>query len=465
MKRHNTSSFGWGVAGVSMLTFAVASYSVWHTALLPAKYLWLGLLLAGAVAAALSFVAVWRWPQHALRRGLVLLVALLYLAAGTYTTLVAQTASGFLHATQSAPGDTISYVLVTSAKKPQTTFSELGFMQDDTVTEKAFSAFGFTQQPKRTAAPELTSLLVRVVDHGMPGAVLRSAQLRLVEENNPALYKDIQVVRTISVVQDTTRQTNHIEPGESFVLYISGIDTYGDVSTVSRSDVNILAAINPRTHKIVLVSTPRDYYVQLHGTTGLRDKLTHAGIYGIDMSRTTLEDLYGIAIHHYVRINFTSLTKTIDALDGVDVQSAYDFSAGRYTYSIGSNHLDGDAALAFARERHSFEAGDRVRGQNQQRVIEAIIAKLNNPRNLLSFQQVLGSVEGSFETSIAPKNSASLIRSQLNDMHAWSVQSLSVDGTGDSQPTYSMGSQLLYVMEPDMASLAAAQTALREVLR
>ncbi|MBL8122115.1 LCP family protein [Candidatus Saccharibacteria bacterium] len=450
---------------ILLITFAVASYSVWHTAILPAKYLWLGLLLAGSVAALLSYICLWRWPKHLMRRGFLLLLTLAYLTAGAYTTLLARSAAGFLHASQVSPSDSISYVLVTSAAKPQSDFSEVGFMRDDTLTDKAFGAFMFKPAPMHTAAPELTTLLVRVVDEGMPGAILRSAQLRIVQDNNPSLFSELRVIRTVTVTQQAALQTSQIKPGEPFVLYISGIDTYGDVSTVSRSDVNILAAVNPRTHKIVLVNTPRDYYVQLHGTTGLRDKLTHAGIYGIDMSRQTLEDLYGIPIDHYVRINFTSLTRTIDTLGGVDVQSPYDFSVGSYDYTTGSNHLGGDAALAFARERHSFEEGDRVRGQNQQRVIEAIIAKLNNPRNLLSFQQVLGSVEGSFETSIAPENSASLIRAQLNDMHAWSVQSLSVNGTGDSQPTYSMGDLLLYVMQPNESSIANAQTALREILQ
>ena len=138
---------------------------------------------------------------------------------------------------------------------------------------------------------------------------------------------------------------------ESFNLYISGIDVDGPISTTSRSDVNIIASVNPQEHKILLTSTPRDYYVTIPGVSGeQRDKLTHAGIYGVDKSMETLEKLYGIDITYYVKVNFTSVVAIVDALGGVDVDSPYEFSTSEYHFNQGVNHLDGDMALAFARE-------------------------------------------------------------------------------------------------------------------
>lgn len=252
-----------------------------------------------------------------------------------------------------------------------------------------------------------------------------------------------------------------IDLSKPFVLYISGIDTYGQVSTTSRSDVNILAVVNPKTHRILLINTPRDYYVQLHGTTGVRDKLTHAGIYGIDMSVKTLEDLYGVPINSYLRINFSSLVAIVDSLGGVDVNSDYDFGE----FSQGVNHLDGKQALAFSRERYAFTEGDRTRGQNQQKVIEAIIAKLNNRAMLVHLPRILQTLEGSFETNIPPNEITNTLNRQLNDLRAWQTTSISVDGVGQNAPTYSMGTQLLYVMEPDSQTLDNARHQMDVVLQ
>jgi len=184
-------------------------------------------------------------------------------------------------------------------------------------------------------------------------------------------------------VSKTSTNTNIKKP---YTIYISGIDSYGEVDTVSRSDVNILAVVNPKDNKVLLVNTPRDYYVQLHGTTGVRDKLTHAGIYGIDMSKNTLQDLYGTKVDYTVRINFSSLLKLVDAAGGINVYSDYTFKAGGYSFVQGYNTLDSKQALVFARERYAFADGDRQRGKHQQRVIEALITKLSQPRVLLGYQ-------------------------------------------------------------------------------
>ena len=178
------------------------------------------------------------------------------------------------------------------------------------------------------------------------------------------------------------------------------------------------------------------------------------------MSRQTLEDLYSTQISTYLRVNFDSLVEVIDALGGVDVYSDYDF----LTFHTGYNRVDGKQALTFARERHSFNEGDRQRGKNQQHVIEAIVAKLNNPRNVLNYQAIMKAVKGAVQTNLSEGDLTKLINQQLDTMKAWSTESIAVDGTGAMNATYSMGNQRLYVMIPDQATVDAAKQKIADTL-
>lgn len=246
-------------------------------------------------------------------------------------------------------------------------------------------------------------------------------------------------------------------------LYISGSDTReSTLPERTRSDVNIIASINPETHKILLLSTPRDYYVPLSISGGVPDKLTHAGIYGVDVSMDTLEMLYGIDIPYYFRVNFTGFVDIIDALGGIEVQSDYTFDAGGYHFAQGANQLGGDAALAFCRERYSFAEGDRQRGKNQMAVIRAAIQKAASPAILSEYSSILDSVQNNMETNVPYPLIAGLIREQLENGASWSITTYSVDGTGDTQVPYSMSSSV-YVMVPDTATVDHAKELLAEV--
>ncbi len=235
-----------------------------------------------------------------------------------------------------------------------------------------------------------------------------------------------------------------------FTVYISGIDVDGPITTTSRSDVNIIMAVNPDTHRILLTTTPRDYYVTIPGISGdMRDKLTHAGIYGIRASMATLENVYGIPLDYYVRVNFTSLITIVDALGGVDVYSEYSFSSGPFSFRSGMNHLNGEQALAFSRNRYAFASGDNQRGKNQEAVLTAIINKVTSPEVLLHADELIETAAGCTQTSISMDDISSLVRKQLQEGVRWDVASQAATGTGDSQPTFSMGSQRLYVMWPN----------------
>ena len=270
------------------------------------------------------------------------------------------------------------------------------------------------------------------------------------------------IIGTFTIrVPSSTAAPSQVNANQPFAVYISGIDTYGNISTVSRSDVNILAIVDPAKRHLVLINTPRDYYVQLHGTIGSKDKLTHAGIYGVDMSRQTLEDLYDIDIPYYIRVNFSSLMAIVDTIGGVSVYSDYAFGQ----FHVGRNELNGKQALQFSRERYSFTEGDRQRGRNQQRVIEAIVAKLSSPSVLVNYSSILSTTQSALQTNLPPQLITSLVNTQLASPKQWVTRSISVDGTGSMSPTYSMGAQPLYVMVPNEASLEQARQEAKSLLQ
>lgn len=247
-----------------------------------------------------------------------------------------------------------------------------------------------------------------------------------------------------------------------FTVFISGIDVAGDISTKSRSDVNILAVVNRNTHQIQLISTPRDYYVPLSISDGVKDKLTHAGIYGVDVSMDTLSMLYDTDIDYYFRINFSGFRQLIDALGGITVNSDYEFEAGGYHFYVGENRVNGEQALSFARERHAFAEGDRQRGRNQMAVISGVISKMQSLAILQDFSGFMEGVQGSFESDIPYELLAGMVKDQLSGAGSWNISSYSVDGTGASASTYSM-SQKLYVMEPDMSTVEQAKQLIQAV--
>ena len=258
---------------------------------------------------------------------------------------------------------------------------------------------------------------------------------------------------------------------EPFVIYLSGVDTRGELTENARSDVNILAAVNPVTKRVALVNTPRDYYVDLAGTDS-KDKLTHAGLYGVETSMETLGNLYGVNVDHYIRINFAGFISIIDALGGVDVYSDQAFtsvgSPGYYdptTFVEGWNHLDGKSALAFARERHAFASGDIQRGINQMKVIDAMLNKIKSPALLMGFSKIMDAASDCFVTSFSQDQISALVRMQLSDFAEWDIESYTVTGTSSSSTKcYSAKGQKLYVMKPDDSSVSKAREMIASVL-
>lgn len=440
------------------LSYVVAAVAVVLTGIAPAKYL-IPVLVVASIGVLVLVRASLRKHTSLRRKIVVITLSLLVALASTYIYSAARSLSSFLSDVQASDTyETYSIVAEKDRNVRLDTAKTAGLLGNDPYiadVEKALAE-------KTAAAPkrydDTTSTILALESKRLDTGVFSSATMGLLEENY-AKFDTLEVLATFRI-KVKGEQAADVDTTKPFAIYISGIDTYGDVAKVSRSDVNMLMIVNPVQHKILLVNTPRDYYVQLHGTKGTRDKLTHAGVYGIDMSRQTLEDLYGIPIDNYVRINFSSLVNMVDTIGGVDVYSEYAFKSFRQ----GQNHLNGTQALTFSRERYSFSAGDRQRGRNQQLVIEAIVSKLSQPSVAVKYQSILQSLKGTLQTNISSSTLAGFANAQLNDMRGWYVESISVDGTGKMAPTYSMGAQLLYVMEPDTKSVETAKTAIRDYL-
>lgn len=302
-----------------------------------------------------------------------------------------------------------------------------------------------------------------LLDGEVQAVIYNEAYTAMIEETIDDYSSKVKVLYQYGI--ETEIEKEEVDISNAFNVYISGIDVAGSISKNSRSDVNIIMTVNPDTKQILLTSTPRDFYVPIPGISGgQKDKLTHAGIYGVDASMRTLEELYGIDISYYARVNFTSLVTIVDALGGVDVESEHSFSAGGYDFTEGMNHLNGEQALAFSRERKSFSGGDRQRGKNQEAVIEAILHKAMSPAILKNANQIIASVSDCVETNMTRNEMAEFINMQLSDPAMWDIESQAADGTGSSAACYSSGSQQLYVMIPDEAVVSAASQKMQDIL-
>ena len=270
------------------------------------------------------------------------------------------------------------------------------------------------------------------------------------------------------VEKDNTKRTDRTKADkERFCAYISGIDTYGDVTLKSRSDVNVIAVMNFETNTILLLSTQRDYYVNLAVESEPLDKLTHAGNYGIEMSMATLENLYDTDLDYYIRVNFTGFVSIIDTLGGVDVESEYDFYSqlddSGYHYNEGMNHLSGEAALYFARERYSFTEGDRQRGKNQMAVIKAVLNKLMSSELLKNYSDLMSQMKDCFQTNMTKDELGKLVQEQIDDGGKWNIVQYSVTGGDAMDYCYSVGGDA-YVMVPYQDTVDYATELIKRVL-
>lgn len=331
---------------------------------------------------------------------------------------------------------------------------------NDAVT-KIKNEIGFTS----TIGEDISDLTNILTTDEEPAIILEDAQLSIVEEESPEVYNELRIIYSVEVEIEIAEIGEAVDvTKDSFNILISGIDTYGSITKVSRSDVNILVTVNPSTHNILLTSIPRDYYVLIPEFNEY-DKLTHAGIYGIETSVSTIENLLDTKINYYVKVNFTSVIDIVDAIGGITVDSSYDFTTpDGYHFTKGTNELDGEEALSFARERKSFADGDRVRGENQELILTAIINKAMSASIITDYVALLNALSDKFVTNITDEEITDFIKKQISEMPSWTINSISLDGTDAYDYTYSYQKQKLYVMKPYQESIINAQERINSTL-
>ncbi len=316
---------------------------------------------------------------------------------------------------------------------------------------------------------------ITALQNGQVDAIIyNQAYMDIIEEVSPEIIENIKVIYEYGVeieiekevvdvetagAEESEDEDEKLENSHIISAFISGIDTTGNISRTSRSDVNVIAMANPDTQQILLITTPRDYYVSLPGVTGGReDKLTHAGIYGVDVSMNTLEELYDSELDYYVRINFSSFTKIVDALGGINVYSEQAFqttSRDGYSFYVnrGNNNMNGTQALNFARERYNVSGGDFQRGKNHEAIIKGIIEKVASPSIITGAYDILDNISDCIDTNVPPEVIQGLIKEQINTGTSWDIKMVDAQGKTGSAMCYSYSGGKLSVVHPNYDSV------------
>ncbi len=464
-----------------------------YAKLISVKYI--GMISAGLLVALIFVYLLVRKVRKRIRFGVgVVLAVLIVVALGTGSLYIYKTVSALDTITGVNKDVTKINVYVKEDDPAQKladasgyTFgilSELDRDNTDQALQQMYYELGSDVQTNEYSG---LSELADSLNNGTTGAIiLNQAYLDVLDEmdNYSSFSSQLREIASLQVETVVQRKTPQVTEAvgsttetsdnssadaavtdEVYTIYVSGIDTRGEMTASSRSDVNIILTVNTRTKQILMVSTPRDYFVPLSISNGVPDKLTHAGIYGVNVSMDTLNMLYDININYYFRLNFAGFEKIIDALGGITVNSDYEFDSQNtkgYHFNKGENHLNGEQALVFTRERYAFKEGDRQRGRDQMAVIQGVVDKATQPAFLKNYLSVMDSLDGCFETNVPYDIIASLVRKQLDEGGSWQVLSYSTDGTGDTQKPYSM-SQKAYVMIPDQTTVDKAKTLMKKV--
>ena len=329
----------------------------------------------------------------------------------------------------------------------------VSYQNDSTTIAKAISDMeDEIGEQESTKYDDYSSLADALYNDEVDAIIVGQEYKSMLEANHESFDDDTKIIKSYEYdakLSVTTKNTDVTE--KPFTVYVTGIDTYGSVNTVARSDVNLIVTVNPKSKQILMTSIPRDCEIELN-KNGKMDKLTHTGIYGTSETISTIEDFLDVQINYFARTNFSGMTNIVDALGGITVESDYEFKTlhGNYQIEKGINEMDGDKALCFVRERYSLPNGDFDRGRNQQKVLKAMLDKAMSPKIITNFNNILSAIEGSFETDMSSKEIRSLLNMQLNDMADWSVYNVQVQGQGyKTTKTYSMWGTEVYVMKPD----------------
>ena len=286
------------------------------------------------------------------------------------------------------------------------------------------------------------------------------------DNNTRVIYQTSYKVENTDKAKSVTDITS-----KPFNVLISGSDTRGGFDENGRSDVIMVATVNPKTHTILLTSVPRDFYVTTACDAGdgcmegALDKITHTGIHGTNTTKRTVEKFLGIEINYTFKVGFDTVTDLVDALGGVDVTVApgYAYSNSQITIHEGVNHLNGAQALEYARERYAYAEGDRQRTKNQQQVLMGIVNEATKPSVITKYASIMDAMSNTFSTTMSNDEISDLIKYQINNNPKWKMEQYMVDGTGDTLMCAELG-DAAYVMVPDQSTVKTAKDKINAVL-
>lgn len=453
------------ILAVQLIATAVFTYLIFELNLVPLKY-----LIPGCIALCvliIIFFFIMRSGQKKIDQGLrskrsiitkliSLLVSILLMVASSFVVR----GNNFFNNVSEAKTQNYLVSVITMKDHEATKLKDLdgakfgiSYQYDTTTVTKAIADMEdeIGEQKNMKKYDDYTSLADALYDGEVDAIIAGQEYKSMLEANHEGFDDDTKIIKSYeyeSKLSVTTKQTNVTQ--NSFTIYVTGIDTYGSVNTVSRSDVNLIVTVNPIEKQILMTSIPRDCEIELH-KNGEMDKLTHTGIYGTNETISTIEDFLDVQINYFARTNFSGITNIVDALGGVTIDSDYAFTTlhGNYEIVKGENEMDGDKALCFVRERYALPGGDFDRGKNQQKLLKAMLDKAMSAKIITNFNNILSAIEGCFETDMSSDEIKSLLNMQLDDMAEWEVFNVQVDGKGYlTSETYSMSGTEIYVMKP-----------------
>ncbi len=310
---------------------------------------------------------------------------------------------------------------------------------------------------------DLSEVVQNFLDEEIKAIIIEKNIYHLLEEEIEDFTKKTIILHQIEITAKTNINPIIVDPTQDpFNVLITGIDSYGDVKRVGRSDVNVLLSINPKTRKIVVISIPRDYYVNIHGENKLKDKLAHSGIYGVEKTINTIESLLDTRINYYLKVNFTSIIELVDTIGMIKVDSEYYFEAGGYRFYKGDNEMDGYKALAFLRHRYSLPGGDRGRNINHQIFINGVIEKATTPAVLMRYNTILHKLENKIILNMEEEKIVTFIKKELNQHQKWQVENYALNGYDAFDYTYTSSNSKRYVMIPDQNTVDEAQSIIKK---
>lgn len=468
------------IQSILLVISVIFMLSVISLNILPFKYLLpviCGVVLFFALSLALQFSS--SWPKYVGR-----VIAIITAIALLVGTLLATTVNSTL---RNMGGDSVEEILlVVNENSDATTIEDLSnitlSMQYNIGGDvlRAAETKMVLEDGVEAEVSECSTILeqIKALFAGEVDAVMYNKSYEGALKNHVEGYdENIKIIKTYYITEDdigisidgtsVDRTKNKLlDADEPFIVYISGIDTYGELSDSNKSEVNIIAAVNPNTNKLLLVSTPADYFVEIPGITGnAKEKLSNAGLYGVEASMNALEKLYDINFDCYLKINFATVEDAVDAVGGISVNSDRAFSAGSYNFVEGVNNLNGAETLSFCRDKYDFDDTTNKRDRNQKAAIEAFVDKACSPAILSGANKIIDSLKANVKMNIPEELIQELIKKQLDDGKAWDVDMVEVSGfSAVSKDSFSAIGYDINVIEPNMESVESMRNEINKVM-